>query len=165
MENYADIERTINYAFQNRDFLEQALVVAGSAQTQSIPGKYNCGNKRLALIGDALLCLSLVDEWFDEDKSRGNRPCNCSMAVVFADFIVGECERKVQSVASNEHLQRQGYRMGFQEVVFNNPSHDGEVPRTAMASTMEAVIGATWIDSGKDWKTVCSVAKIISQAK
>jgi hypothetical protein len=64
--------------------------------------------------------------------------------VAFAESVTGECERKVQSNASNEHLQVQGYKMGLQGVVHNNPCQGGEVPRTAMASTMEAVIGAAW---------------------
>lgn len=138
-------------------------MVAGSLQTQNIPGKYTCGNKRLALIGDALLRLAIVDEWFDEDESRSDAAV--PMAVTLAKSVTGECERKVQNVASNKNLQDQGYKIGLQGVVHSNPCQGGEVPRTAMASTMEAVIGAAWLDSGKDWYTACSIAKVLSQSR
>ena len=165
METYGAIEQAIQYSFHDRALLEEALVTAGSPATTKISGEHTCGNKRLALLGDALLRLAIVDEWFDDGSARSKPLTKKDLPSNFINYVADECEKKVQDLASNEHLNDQGQKMGFQQVVFKNPCQGGEVPRTAMASTLEAVIGATWLDSGRDWRKVYSVAKIVSESQ
>lgn len=52
--------------------------------------------------------------------------------------------------------------MGFGQVVHKNPCQGGDVPSTAVASTIEAVIGAAWLDSKRNWQIVRNVARILS---
>lgn len=35
-------------------------------------------------------------------------------------------------------------------MISNHPSHGDDVPRTTLASTVEAIVGAVWLDSGND---------------
>lgn len=69
------------------------------------------------------------------------------------------CENDCQQLASNQNLSKRGHTLGLDTQVQKNPAHKGDVPRTAMASTMEAVIGAAWLDSGRDWSVTRDVAK------
>lgn len=48
--------------------------------------------------------------------------------------------------------------MGIDKQVTKNPAQNGAVPKTAMASTLEAVMGAAWLDSGKNWSVTRAIA-------
>jgi ribonuclease-3 len=48
--------------------------------------------------------------------------------------------------------------MGIDQQVTKNPCQNGAVSKTAMASTLEAVMGAAWLDSGKDWPVTRAIA-------
>lgn len=48
--------------------------------------------------------------------------------------------------------------MGIDQQVTKNPYQNGAVSKTAMASTLEAVMGAAWLDSGKDWLVTRAIA-------
>ena len=48
--------------------------------------------------------------------------------------------------------------MGIDKQVTKNPGQNGAVPKTAMASTLEAVMGAAWLDSGRDWSVTQAIA-------
>lgn len=54
---------------------------------------------------------------------------------------------------SNENLKRLGELLGLNAYFRLNPSSQGVVPRSMMATTMEAIIGAVYLDSGKDMAT------------
>ena len=43
------------------------------------------------------------------------------------------------------------------EFITKNPVHQGDVPKGTLASTMEAILGAVWKDSGKSLEDVNSV--------
>jgi ribonuclease-3 len=54
---------------------------------------------------------------------------------------------------SNENLKRLGESLGLNAYFRLNPASQGVVPRSMMATTMEAIIGAVYLDSGKDMAT------------
>ncbi|KAK6357787.1 hypothetical protein TWF718_002093 [Orbilia javanica] len=68
--NQASIQNIIGYNFKNIHLLEEALEAAGRAADHDAEGSVD-GNKRLALVGDAVLRLILVDEWYSSKGSRG----------------------------------------------------------------------------------------------
>lgn len=43
------------------------------------------------------------------------------------------------------------------DLVVRNPCQQHSVPKTTLASSMEAIIGAVWIDSGKSLEQVLKV--------
>ena len=46
------------------------MAAAGTSSSNDVPGKQN-GNKRLALVGDALIRLIILDDWYADGTSTG----------------------------------------------------------------------------------------------
>lgn len=59
------VEGIIGYRFSDRLILWEALQAAGSPVTSAGTRRFPDGNKRLAVLGDAVLKLVLVAEWYD----------------------------------------------------------------------------------------------------
>lgn len=56
--------------------------------------------------------------------------------------------------ACNENLSLRGKEFGLDQYMENNPAHKGKVPNGTRATTVEALLGAVWIDSGKNMDEV-----------
>lgn len=52
--------------------------------------------------------------------------------------------------ATNENLGQIGFSLGLDVYIQLNPSAQGVVPGRLMATTIEAIIGAVYLDSNKD---------------
>lgn len=50
--------------------------------------------------------------------------------------------------ASNAYLAQQGFSTGLAECIYRNPAQGNTIHRGPMSDTVEAVIGAVFIDSG-----------------
>ena len=50
---------------------------------------------------------------------------------------------------------------GLDKFLVQIPGQKGRPSRTLLASTTEALIGAVWLDSGRDFKVVRSVIEIL----
>ncbi|KAK6384337.1 hypothetical protein LTS17_001900 [Exophiala oligosperma] len=142
MGNQADVEKMIHYTFGNAKYLEEAMTAAGTSSSNNGPGKDN-GNKRLALVGDALIRLIILDEWYPEGTSTEKG------------------SNLVSSRGSNQNLNEIGAECGFSRYIKLNPCQKGAAPPTTMASTVEAIIGAVWEDSGKDLDRVRGVVRAL----
>ena len=71
MSDLESLQARLHYSFKNASLLEEALTAAGAAaSSRNVDGPVS-GNKRLALIGDAVLCLSVLDEWYPGGCSTG----------------------------------------------------------------------------------------------
>ena len=69
MENQAALENIIKYHFASPQLLQEALTAEGASQSSQGPaGK---GNKRLALVGDTLLRVVILDGWYPYGASTG----------------------------------------------------------------------------------------------
>lgn len=68
----AAVQAIIVHEFNDPSLLTESLQAAGSqitfAGTRAIPD----GNKRLALLGDTVLKLALLDHWYERGGSRGS---------------------------------------------------------------------------------------------
>jgi ribonuclease-3 len=61
----------VDYHFHDSDLLEEAFLAAGvSVSSAEIKGPMK-GNKRLALVGDAVLRLAVLDDWIESGTSTG----------------------------------------------------------------------------------------------
>jgi dsRNA-specific ribonuclease len=58
-------EDEIGYNFSSQTLLNEALQSPGDTSD----GEYSAGNKRLALVGDSVLALMLLDRWYEGDSS------------------------------------------------------------------------------------------------
>lgn len=71
MAYYKSLENQLEYSFNDVHLLNEAFVAAGAVKSRpDVEGDVS-GNKRLALIGDAVLRLSILEEWFPSGKSTG----------------------------------------------------------------------------------------------
>lgn len=57
-------------------------------------------------------------------------------------------------IGTNDALSQRGRQQGLADLVIKHPCQQHRVPKTTLASSMEAVIGAVWIDSGKNLEQV-----------
>lgn len=62
------------------------------------------------------------------------------------------------ATGSNAHLAEMGFRNGLDRFVYINPAQDGVVSAGTMATTLEAILGAVYIDSLGNMRTVRRVA-------
>lgn len=85
MEETTNAERLIAYDFANRDLLKQALIAAGSREVKNIDLHHDGANKGLAMVGDALIRLILVDEWYSGQETRGRNNVRASSWRMGAD--------------------------------------------------------------------------------
>lgn len=71
MSDLESLQARLHYSFRDANLLEEALTAAGAAvSSREVDGPVS-GNKRLALIGDAVLRLSVLDEWYLGGGSTG----------------------------------------------------------------------------------------------
>ncbi|GIK05201.1 hypothetical protein Aspvir_009305 [Aspergillus viridinutans] len=141
-ERAESVEDIIYYDFTNRAILYEAL---GSAGALAMPGlAYRSdGNKDLAQIGDAVLRLILVMDGYEAKAGRG--------------YI----NQVVSSVGSNPHLAQTGSKAGLENLILINPSQASVSPGV-MAQTVEAILGAVYLDSGMDVQAVRAVMAILN---
>ncbi|KAI4266327.1 MAG: hypothetical protein L6R38_008818 [Xanthoria sp. 2 TBL-2021] len=117
----------IGYAFRDRFLLWEALQSAGSpvllAGGRNIPN----GNKRLAVLGDTVLQLVLVEQWYAGGQAR----------VAF--------DQLRQRVGSNDKLNSIGIQAGLNAFV-NRAGGMTVISPITMAATVEAILGAVYLD-------------------
>ena len=65
------VEGIIGYGFSDPLILWEALQAAGSTVSSAGTRRFPDGNKRLAMLGDTVLKLVLVAEWYDGADVRG----------------------------------------------------------------------------------------------
>jgi ribonuclease-3 len=71
MASTNDLENKIQYHFTNKALLQEALLTSGNDHSCNAIEVGKPANKRLALVGDAVLRLAIVDHWWEEgDTSR-----------------------------------------------------------------------------------------------
>lgn len=64
MSDLESFQSRLHYSFKNAGLLEEAFLADGATESRHDVHGPKAGNKRLALIGDAVLRLSVLDEWF-----------------------------------------------------------------------------------------------------
>ncbi|KFY16796.1 hypothetical protein V492_01089 [Pseudogymnoascus sp. VKM F-4246] len=128
----AAAEILTGYIFNDDESLWEALQARGS----NAVFLYSEGNKRLAMIGDVVLKLIILDDLRTRNMARG------------------AMDRVVQRIVNNINLARVGRQIHVDQLVNRNPSQQGDVPPRTIADTVEAILGAVYLDSGKDIESV-----------
>lgn len=121
-ERRARCEAIMGYQFHSQSLLAEALTTKNNM------------NKRLAIIGDSVISTFMAERWYQwAGKS-----------------LTGRNWSRVHSGAlSNRSLAAAGRSLGLDRCVRGMKSSDGRPSRVArpMADTVEALIGAMWLDS------------------
>ncbi|KAJ5981185.1 hypothetical protein N7522_013606, partial [Penicillium canescens] len=111
----------LRYEFHDKSLLEFAGATIASG-----------GNKRLALIGDAALRLVLYEFGYEDEAS------------------IRDMTNAQNTLATNENLARIRFSVGMDAYIQLNPSAQGVVPGRLMATTIEAIIGAVYLDRNRN---------------
>ncbi|KAK4692495.1 hypothetical protein P7C71_g4727, partial [Lecanoromycetidae sp. Uapishka_2] len=122
-------EAIIGHTFANQLLLWEALQAAGSPVHMVGTRRLDNGNKRLAVLGDTVLQLALVEDWYEGNTPRGHY-----------DSIR-------QQVASNVNLSSVCRQSGLDACINRSPSQMGHVSPITTCATVEAVLGAVYLDS------------------
>ena len=73
-----------------------------------------------------------------------------------------EGSNKVKTSCRNTKLNQVAQESGLVNYVIKNPCHGGQVLRETTASTVEAVVGAVYLDCGKDIVIVKKILEAIN---
>ncbi|KAI7334505.1 hypothetical protein KC315_g3722 [Hortaea werneckii] len=112
------------YRFKDENLLLDALDTTGLHVQQS--------NQRLALLGDAILKFIILDDWYPTGAGNDH----------------------VSRIGSNANLAAAARLHGIDACVLTNPGHRGPVSQATLSTTVEAIIGAVYLDSEKDLDAV-----------
>jgi len=145
------VEGRIKYQFQNQLLIWEALQAPGSSVQLIGDRRIVDGNKRLAVFGNIALLMALGVDWIGGGEPKGIARLLTLMEIL-AQKNVGRFDQIRQEVASNANLNRVGRLHGIDQYINKNPSQRGAVPPGLMADTVEAILGAVWLDS--DLKSV-----------
>ncbi|KAI1433634.1 ribonuclease III domain-containing protein [Xylaria sp. CBS 124048] len=127
-EKLQTAETVIKYEFENKELLWEALQAAGS-DMHELSG-HSQGNKRLASLGDSLIALVVKRDGY------------------LKKYTTGQTATLVGKVASNYRLATLCDTAGLTVCVNINPAQGGEISPRTRADTMEAVVGAVYLDGG-----------------
>ncbi|XMA14618.1 hypothetical protein WAI453_007409 [Rhynchosporium graminicola] len=119
------VEGIIEYIFNNKELLWSALHAAGSREGG------NDGNKTLAMLGDAVLKVVVLDDLIITGASRG---------------VISQ---RTNNIVSNQNLAGICTTTGLAQYINGNPSQWGEEQTKTKTATIEAILGAVFLDSGK----------------
>lgn len=122
------VQTWTRHSFHDNHVLVEALDTTGLSRAES--------NQRLAMLGDKALGMALIDDWRVTGEPK-----------VTAMLILN-------NVASNVNLGEVASKAGLGLHIKANPGQVGPVSRKTLATTVEAVLGAIWEDSGKDIQAV-----------
>ncbi|KAI9818400.1 MAG: hypothetical protein M1827_000458 [Pycnora praestabilis] len=125
-----EAQRIIQYQFNDPLLLWEALQAAGSGVYRIGNRHLFDGNKRLAILGDTVLKLVLVEHWYNGVEDRGR------------------ASQVVSDVGSNVNLDRVGRANGIDACINKNPAQGRMVSPGTMTATIEAILGAVYLDSG-----------------
>ncbi|KAH6873605.1 hypothetical protein B0T10DRAFT_533246 [Thelonectria olida] len=116
--------------------LEEALSAAGASPSVPMNDIERQGNKRLALIGDAVLRMVIVDDGIVAGKTTAK--CH--------DICVAEI--------SNTALHKVQEKSHLTPYIQTSPAQKGNVLCITGATTVEALVGVVWLDSCRDYACV-----------
>lgn len=66
------VQRIIGYTFNDTSIVWEAMQAAGSGVRLVGNRRIPDGNKRLAVLGDTILKLAIIEEWYNGGEARGN---------------------------------------------------------------------------------------------
>ncbi|KAE8149027.1 ribonuclease III domain-containing protein [Aspergillus avenaceus] len=129
-DNSSEFECLIGYSFRNRDLMEEALQEASVVTP---------GNERLALIGDKVLALMLLQDWYRTGNSTAD-----------GTYLL-------QDFACNKILASRARSIGLTRFIHPRQDIKREIPEHVLATSIEAILGAVWLDATQNISEVQSV--------
>jgi len=126
-----EFERKINYKFNNKQLLKDALTHKTYAFEARSPIEYN---ERLELLGDSVLNFVVAEQLYRSNKY----------------FSEGELTRRRSSLVNNDFLAKKAKELGIGRYLFlgkGEIKQNGDKNPTNLANALEALIGSIYLDS------------------
>ncbi|KAF2822555.1 hypothetical protein CC86DRAFT_80144 [Ophiobolus disseminans] len=135
----SQIELITGYTFTEKPLCAEALQMEAPEVSYFISGSWHLvkKNKDLESVGDTIIAVVLCTKWYNFRDDQGKR-----LPVGIWDKLIR------QKYLCNKNLARAGFAAGIDKCIIKNP---GLVRATndMVANTMEAVIGAAYLDSNE----------------
>lgn len=125
------LEEEIGYKFCNKELLKEALTHKTYAFEANIPLDYN---ERLEFLGDSILNFIVAEQLYNSNKY----------------FSEGELTRRRAIGVNNNFLANVSRKLGIGKFLIlgkGEIKQDGANNRTNLANSLEALIGAIYLDS------------------
>ena len=142
------VETIIGYSFTDPLILWEALQATGSGIYSAGNRRFPEGNKRLSMLGNAVLKLVLVEDWYGTLEVRGKLPFLATTVAPASDTGLGRLHDIAMHVVTTDNLDRIGRLYGLDDLVSRKPAQRGEISQETMAATVEAILGAVYLDGG-----------------
>lgn len=153
-----ECEKSLDYIFKDILLLWEALQADGALISRGSMPRYRAGNKRLAIVGDRVLELLLSLKWYDTYQDR--RALIPYLCDLYTNVETVAYTTLSQSITSNKSLDLIGRRNHLDRYIILPDSAKGVASKT-MTATVEAIIGAAYIDGGLEAaKTVLESLRI-----
>ena len=139
--DFSEIEKKINYKFKNKELLKTAFTHKTFAFEAKIPIEFN---ERLEFLGDSILGFLVAKELYKSNKY----------------FSEGELTRRRAQLVNNSFLAQKAKKMNLGKFLYlgrGEHMQNGARNPTNLANTLEALVGAVYLDS--DIKTVWKFIK------
>lgn len=168
MATISELENLIHVSFKNRPhLLWEALQCAGSPNRSLEGGPLHPeGNKRLALLGDAAATFCVVGQWYPSGQKRGTvlsissstplKAINRHRSAATNEFSVVASDA-LQTLVSNNNLAKKGKILGLERFMQGSLGLQFFSP-DMIATTMEAILGAAYLEGGMRMVTLVMVA-------
>ncbi|WP_427169725.1 ribonuclease III [Fusobacterium nucleatum] len=135
MKNLLDLEHKLNYYFNNRNLLKNALLHKSLGNEKK---EYkNQNNERLELLGDAVLDLIVAEYLYKNYKSASEGTIAKLKAMIVSEPILAKISREI-GVGKFLMLSKGEVMSG------------GRNRESILADSFEAILGAVYIDSNLD---------------
>lgn len=132
MPDQKELEARLGHVFRDAGFLRLALTHPSVAHEQGAPVQHN---QRLEFLGDAVLQLVLTRELYEKFPDVGEGPLTKARAKLVNRRALAE---KGRALGLGEHLI----------LSRGEDAHGGRERPSALADTLEAVVGAVFLDGG-----------------
>ena len=130
--NFSKLEELIGYKFKNKDLLKEALTHRSYLNEE--PNWPSPHNERLEFLGDAVLELIVTEELFNR----------------YPDYTEGQLTPIRSALVNYQMLAAIAKSFGLEEFIFlsrGEAKDTGRAREVILANTLEAVIGAIYLDS------------------
>ncbi len=145
MKNLLDLEHKLNYYFNDRNLLKNALLHKSLGNERK---EYkNQNNERLELLGDAVLDLIVAEYLYKNYKSASEGTIAKLKAMIVSEPILAKISRQI-GVGKFLMLSRGEVMSG------------GRNRESILADSFEAILGAVYIDSNLDEARVFALSHI-----
>lgn len=152
-EHINEIEKKIGYTFKDKALLRQSFTRTSYCNESKGKREGSISNEVLEFFGDSILSAAIITRLVDEKTER------CSAGIKTA-LTEGDFSNIRSKLADKRNLSKSTSALGLQKYLImgegDRKSKIADEP-SVMEDLFESIIGAVYIDSGKDMRTVIRV--------